>query len=372
MTRQFTEDEIRLTRARAQRLTGDRAKDVADVVRDLVGTQSQDIRAARMALRPRTTTGVDAAAVDRACNEDRSVVRIWAMRSTLHMVAAEDVRWIVGLLGPIFAAADKRRRSQLGLDDDMLRSAVPKLERIVAAEGPLTRADLVRRLDAKGVRVDPKSQAPAHLIGYAAMTGIICRGPEVDKDEPTYVLIDDWAGKQTKLDGDAALAELTRRYVASRGPVTPQDFAKWSGLPAKQAKRGFELVADELEEVDAAGSAAWVTTGTTARTPGRKPAVQLLGHFDELLLGYASRELVLAPAFTKRIQVGGGFIQPAVLVDGRVLGAWKQQRDKDRLIVRVQPFEALPDAAAAALEAEAADIGRFLGVDAELQVGKPG
>jgi hypothetical protein len=371
MMRQFTEDEVRLTRARAQRLTGDRARDVATVVHDLVGMQSQDIRAARLALRPRTT-GIDAAAVTKACNDDRTVVRIWAMRSTLHMVAAEDVSWIVGLLGPVFAAADQRRRLQLGLDDAMLKKAVPLLRKIVADAGPLTRADLVRRLAEQGVSVDPKSQAPAHLIGYAAMTGLICRGPDVDKDEPTYVLIEDWAGKQRELDAEASLAELTRRYVASRGPATPQDFAKWSGLPAKQARQGFEIIGAELTEVDAAGAPAWITTGTIARKPGKKPSVQLIGHFDEYLLGHASRELVLAPAFTKRIQVGGGFIQPAVLVDGRVLGTWKQQRKKDRLVVAVEPFEALPKQAEAALEAEAADVGRFLGADAELQVGRPG
>jgi hypothetical protein len=369
MARKLTDDEVRLTRVRAQQLTGRPASKVADVVRDLVGVQSQDLRAARMALRPRTA-GVDAAGVDRACNEDRSVVRTWAMRGTLHTVAAEDVTWLVGLLGPVFAAAGRRRRAELGLDDDLLRAAVPRISDLVAESGPLTRADLVRRLADRGVSIDPTGQAPAHLVGYAAMTGLLCRGPETPKDEPTYVRIEDWAGAQRTLDAEASLAELTRRYVATRGPVAPQDFARWSGLPARRAREGFALVRDDLQEVDAAGGTAWVASGATVCRPGSAPAVRLVGHFDEYLLGYASRELVLAPAFAKRIQAGGGFVQPAVLVDGRVLGTWKQDRRKDRLVVHVLPFEALAAAAEEGLEAEAADVGRFLGVDAELQVGK--
>lgn len=357
---------------RSQRLVGSRVGDIAELVRDMVGLQAQNVQAARLSVRPRTD-GIDAAAVTRACNEGRTVVRTWAMRGTLHMVAAEDVGWIVALLGPIFAAAGRRRRLQLGLDDEVCRRAVPALRQIVAAEAPLTRADLVRRLAAKGVSLDPKSQAPPHLIGLAAMQGMICRGPDVAKDEPTYVLVEDWAGKQRELGPDESLAELARRYVGSHGPVDPEDFARWSGLPAGQAKKGFELVAGELQEVRAAGKQAWMTaSSSSARKDGPKPSVRLIGHFDEYLLGYRSRDLVLSPTFAKRIQAGGGFVQPGVLVDGFVAGTWRQQRRKDRLIVEVQPFRALPAETLPALEAEAADIGRFLSTDTELQIAEPG
>jgi hypothetical protein len=360
-----------MARVRSQRLVGSRVEDVAELVRHMVGLQAQNVQAARLSVRPRTE-GIDAATVTRAYNEERTVVRTWAMRGTLHMVAAEDVGWIVALLGPIFAGANRRRRLQLGLDDEVCRRAVPALRRIVAAEGPLTRADLVRRLAAKGVSLDPKGQAPAHLIGYTAMQGMICRGPDVEKDEPTYVLVEDWAGRQLELGPEESLAELARRYVASHGPVGPEDFARWSGLSAGQAKKGFELIAGELQEVRAAGESAWVVASSTPVKGSRRPRVQLIGHFDEYLLGYRSRDLILSPKFAKRIQAGGGFVQPAVLVDGYVAGTWRQRRKKGRLVVEVQPFEPLPDESLPALEAEAADIGRFLSTDTELGVAQPG
>jgi hypothetical protein len=89
--------------------------------------------------------------------------------------------------------------------------------------------------------------------------------------------------------------------------------------------------------------------------------VALLGHFDPYLLGYASRDVVLDRRFANRIQAGGGFIQPAVLVDGRVVGTWRRQRRGPRLDIALEPFEELPGGVVTPLEREAADVARFLG-----------
>ena len=188
------DDRLRRLRMRAQRLTGGRPREVAEVVRAVLGLQAQDTPASRLAVRPRST-GLDEAAVRRACNQDRSVVRTWAMRGTLHLVAAEDAGWLVGLLGPVFAAADRRRRLQLGLDDRLCERALEALPAVLAT-GPLSRADLVRGLAAEGVRVDPDGQAPAHLVAYAALRGLVCRGPDLDGDQASYVLLDDWGARR--------------------------------------------------------------------------------------------------------------------------------------------------------------------------------
>jgi hypothetical protein len=369
MTRPLSEDQVRLLRLRAQQLTGERPGDVHEVVRVMGGIQAQDTAASRLAVRPRGA-GLDAAAVRGACNRERSVVRTWAMRGTLHMVTAEDVGWLVALLGPVFAAANRRRRLQLGLDDDACERGLRAIGKVLGADGPLPRGELVRRLAGEGVAVDPRSQAPAHLVGYAAMRGLVCRGPDLDDDEPTYVLLDDWVGgRRRALDPEAALAELTRRYLGAHGPATPADLAAWAGIAAGRARRGFELVAGELVEVEAAGAAAWTLAGARVPRPGRGgPSVRLLYRFDDYLLGWRGRDLVLTPRFARRIQAGGGWIHPAVLVDGRVVGTWRlAAKAGGRLTVAVEPFEPL-DAALPGLEAEAADLGRFLGAAATLTV----
>jgi hypothetical protein len=366
----WSEDQVRWGRMRAQLLTGRRPRSVAEVVRAVGGLQAQDTPASRLALRPRSA-GLDEAAVRHACNEERSVVRTWAMRGTLHMVAAEDAGWLVALLGPAFAAADRRRRLQLGLDDDLCERAL-KLLPAVLANGPLARAELVRALAAKGVRIDPEGQAPAHLVGYAALRGLVCRGPDLDGDQASYVLLEDWvgAGRAPALGPDDALAELARRYLGGHGPAGPEDLAAWSGLPVGRARRAFELAAGELRELEAGGRRLWVPAGAPAAGDGPDdPVVRLLGRFDDYLLGWRGRDLVLDSRFARRV-AAGGWVHPVVVVDGRVAGTWRARRTGGRLEVTVEPFTGrLPRGTGPGLEAEAADLGRFLGVETRLEVG---
>jgi hypothetical protein len=200
------------------------------------------------------------------------------------------------------------------------------------------------------------------------MRGLICRGPDLDGDEPSYVLLEAWAGAGRRLDGDDALAELARRYLGGHGPAAPEDLAAWSGLALGRARRAFELAAGELEEVELDGRSLWAPAGTMAGRPGG-PVVRLLGRFDDYLLGWRGRDLVLDPGFAGRIQAGGGWIHPAVVVDGRVAGTWRARRAGDRLELTVEPFGGrLPPAARPGLETEAADVGRFLAAEPVLRV----
>ena len=386
MARVLSAAQARIARVRSQRLAGPPGADAHDVVHGLLVVSAQDTRASRLAVRPRCRgTGIDAVAVVRACNQERSLVRTWLLRGTLHMAAAEDVRWLVALLGPVFAAGGGPRRLRLGLDEDTLARGLVALREILAAEGPLTRATLVEAIAIKGVVVAPRSQAPAHLVGYAAKRGLLCRGPDLEHDEPTYVLLDDWVDRPGRSapeltlerEPEVALAELARRYLRAHAPAGDADFAAWSALPLHQAKRGFRHLAAacELDTVDAAGSPAAVLTRNSEPPPDPdEPTgashLRLLGHFDPYLLGYRNRDLVLSPRFAKRIQAGGGIIHPAILLEGHVVGTWHQRRAPDLLTVVAEPFnrEGLTSTILPALEAEAADVGRFLGTDATLTV----
>lgn len=237
MSIELTPHETRAARLLRNGLAGRRPADVREAVRRVVGVQAQDARAARLAVRARTS-GATASTVDAAIAR-REVVCTWAMRGTLHLLAAEDVRWIVALLGPRFVARTAGRRRQLGLDDATCARGVDALRDVLSASSPLTRAELVTGLAERGLRLDLKSQAPAHLVGYAAMLGLVCRGPETPAGEPTYVLLDEWLGEQPPVSDDEALARLAERYLAGFGPAAPEDFAAWSGLPVGRARQGF-------------------------------------------------------------------------------------------------------------------------------------
>lgn len=353
-------------RMHAQLLAGKPAADLVAAVARVVGVQAQAAPPARLAVRARTR-GKTAADVDRASGENRSVVRTWAMRGTLHMLPARDTAWLVDLLGPVHLAKGKRRRDQLGLDDRTCERALDALAKLLSAAEPLPRADIVERLADHGVRLDAKSQAPAHLLLYAANQGAICRGPDLAGDEPTYVPMAEWLGEHAKnpfRDREQALTELARRYLAGYGPASSADFANWSGLPRADCARAFDGVDATEVGCDAAPGTLLAPAG--GRSADGELPVRLLGHFDTLLLGYASRDLLLDSAHAKQVQAGGGFIQPTVLVDGRVVGVWNLDRAKSKVVV--QPFQTLPRGSRDGLQAEVEDVGRFLGERLSLAV----
>lgn len=351
-----------LARIRAQWLADRPGPTVASVAAHTTGLQAQDTAAMRLSVRARSQA-LTAASV-RDAGRDRSVVRTWLMRGTLHLVAAADVRWMLGLFGARNRAAASRRRAQLGLDDATCDRALAMIPEILAG-GPLRRADLIGRLTGDGLAVDPSGQAPAHLIMYAATSGLICRGPDLDgrdraDDEPGYVLLDSWlpAATTPAFTPEVALAELTRRYLGAFGPAGPPDLATWSGLPVGTASRGFALVADELVP----SGEGYALAGPTEPADVATPVVRLLGAFDTYLLGYRpvgyrGRADILPAAHAKRILPGGGIIHPAVLVDGRIVGRWRRRGD----LVDVEPFTPLTAAVRSALVAEVDDLGRFVG-----------
>jgi hypothetical protein len=248
---------------------------------------------------------------------------------------------------------------ELGLTDELCERALADLREILAAAGPLPRPELVRRLAARGVTIDPAGQAPAHLVAYAALRAVVCRVG----DGPAYALLDEWLGAAPRaLDPDPALAQLTRRYLDAHGPAGAADLAAWSGIGLRRARRGLELVADELRAVPTPSGPGWMLADAPQHpTRSTRPQVALLDYFDPYLLGYADRDLVLDRRFARRIQTGGGFIQPAALVNGCVAGTWRRQRSGNRLDITLEPFEVLPEEAFAGLEREAVDVARFLG-----------
>jgi hypothetical protein len=323
--------------------------------------QAQIASAGNLSLRARQG-GLTAEGVERARVDERSVIRAWAMRGTLHLVATEDYGWLVGLLGPGAVAASARRRAELGLDEDVYALAVRAATELIAAGGPLTRAELAAGLESRGI--DVSGQRAPHLVGRASLEGLLCHGPDV-RGKPTVALLADWAPNVvTGVDRHAALAELALRYLRAFAPAGPRDLAAWAGIPQRDARAAFAAIGDRLEEVAVAGAPAWVLAGTPidAQTASA-PVVKLLPHFDTYLLGYDGRDMAVAPPFGKRVLPGGGWLHPTVAVDGRVVAVWKGDRAKGSLAVTVEPFGKLGRAVRSGIAAEAADVARFLGLE---------
>lgn len=315
--------------------------------------QAQDNLAARLGVRARST-GLTDADVVRAIETERTIVRTWLMRATIHLVRAEDVRWMVRLIGPAVIRKFRTRWGQLGLTDDVLDRAVAILPDLLA-DGPRNRHEIRAGLDERGVTLDsPDPQAHTHTLVYASALGLVCRGPDRGR-HATFALLDDWLpSSPAGPSGDDALAELARRYFAAYSPATAHDFAVWAGLPHGRA---LGLIRDELKPVDLDGRAGF-RLGEVEPERG----IRLLPAFDNYLIGYKDRSAILDPALHGEVYQGG-WIRPTVLVHGRVVGTWALERPTGK--VRISSFAPLSRAVRKEVDAELADLARFLGRDLE-------
>jgi hypothetical protein len=336
-------------RLHAQLLSGVPASAVAGVTGHLLAVQAQDSRGLRLAVRARTS-GLLATHVDEALTADRSVVVSWLNRGTLHLVLAEDYWWLHQLTTPQLAAGNKRRLAQEGVPPQDAERGVRVIERSLAADGPLTRAELRERIAAAGVRT--QGQAIVHILVLATLRGLIVRGPMCGAEQ-AFVLAREWLGPpQAPMGREQALGLLARRYLAGHGPATDRDLAKWAGLPLGDARRGLSAIASGLADRDD-GLASLAGRAGPEEMPA-VPDLRLLGAFDPLLLGWASRELFLAPGGP--VIATNGLFRPFVLVQGRGTALWSLTGGK----VVMQALQPLTARERAALAAETADVERFL------------
>ncbi len=162
-------------------------------------------------------------------------------------------------------------------------------------------------------------------------------------------------------------AELARRYLAGHGPAAPDDLAAWSGLPITKARAGFAAIEESLHWWDTA-LGPMATLAKTAANTGVSPTVRLLPRYDDYLLGWRDRDLMLDLSHARAIHPGGGVLNAALVIDGVVRGSWRWVRKPGGRVITVKPFNPLQRKETAAIEADAADVGRFLEDDVELVV----
>src|SRR5437667_5875757 len=285
MTVSLSDDQFRFLRLRAQRLTPQQPGEVvgvAQVVKEVCGIQAQDASAATLAVRSRSN-GLFVSDVEQARAHDRSIIRTWGPRGTLHLLASDGIGWVLPLLGHVFVAGDRRRREELGLSEDICVRSMRIIRNILADQGPLTRTELMEHLATNGIRLE--GQARPHLLARAALEGLICLGPDRGT-EPTYVLLNDWIDQEHtghSLSEDEAYTELTRRYLSAYGPARPGDQAVWSGLPLSKTRAAWQRIEDELLEIETASSSVWMLKTQAARLDelsAPTPIVRLLPRFD--------------------------------------------------------------------------------------------
>lgn len=338
------------------------ARDPAEIAREIAGAQAQDVYAGPLQFRSRSRR-LTAADITRARTEDRSLLRTWVMRMTIHLIPADDARWWLPLFEPGIAKWSATRLAQLGMPGQEQRKALAVIARALADDGPLTRVEARERVGAAGIELD--QQTGMHLMLSAVVSGLACLGPDRDKTT-CLVRREDWLGKSPPFDRDAALAELARRYLSAFGPATDRDFAYWAGLPLREVRDGLEAISREIEEVRVGKETMLTLRGALPRLPAQGQ-IRMLGNFDTYLLGWKDRAFAVSNEHAAHVKEGGGgWIRPVVVRDGVVVGGWRCSRKRGHLEISLNLDREMRSELSDAIEAEVADIARFEGIEATI------
>jgi hypothetical protein len=307
---------------------------VAETVRALLAVQAQDFAQAVWAVGLRTPGAVRADVL--AALASGAVVRSAPIRGTLHFLAAEDLRWMLGLTAERTLASARTRFAELGLDADTFERAAQVAAVELAGGVALSREEFLAVLRAAGISTE--GQRGYHLIFHLSHRALVCWGPPRGNQQ-ALVLVDDWIPHTIELDRPAALREFAVRYFTGHGPATERDFAWWTKLTLADARAAIALARDALSEYTLDGHTFWGTDSTAA---AGAETVHLLPGFDEYLLGYQDRSLVLDEDHVQQVIPGkNGIFQPIVVAAGSVIGTWRKVDAAGATSTSIYPFAPL-------------------------------
>ncbi|HVI05544.1 MAG TPA: winged helix DNA-binding domain-containing protein, partial [Sphingomicrobium sp.] len=248
----MTEGEIAGCRLINQQIAATRCKTPAEVVSLLGAMQAQDYLGTLWAIGLRLPSATEKE-VERAI-EDRTIIRTWPLRSTLHFVAAADVHWFLELLGPRIISTTNFLNERLGLDAAELSRIRKTLVKALQGSQQLTRAEVYTTLER--AKISLEGHRGRHILWRMGVERVICFGSRRGK-QATFTLLDEWAPQARKLDRDAALAELAVRYFNGHGPATLDDFVWWSGLKVSDARAGLAMVSERLQSLTVNDKVYW-------------------------------------------------------------------------------------------------------------------
>jgi hypothetical protein len=358
----MTPREIAQYRLVHQRIAASECKTPAEVVTALVAMQAQDYRGALWAIGLRLPDATETL-VEQAIAE-RTIVRTWPMRGTLHFVAAPDVRWLLELLTPRIIAASARRHAQLELDSAVLARSRKLFVRALQGGRQLTRDAMMKLLDRAGI--SSAGQRGYHILGRMALEGLICFGPRAGKAQ-TFTLLDEWVPQARTLDRDTALAELARRYFIGHGPATLQDFVWWTGLKVSDAKLALEGATARLSRQIVGGVTYWMRRDLPVVQDAARKAYWLPG-FDEYLVGYKDRHAALKLQHANKVNPSSnGMLLSTMVIGGQVAGTWNRTLKRDAVVITAHPFIELNKTAQRAAIAAAERYGKFVGLPVDVR-----
>ena len=348
----------------------------AEIASVMCGAHAQVLSAAELSI-ARRIAGATCRDVQRALWEDRTLVKTFGPRGTVHLLPTAELPMWTGALSALPSSAP--------LHPEPVRFTPEEADEVIAAIGDslidaeltvdeLTEAIVDRTGAWAGDRTMDAFQDKwprwRQLTSTAAHRGVLCFGANKGRNV-TYTNPHRWLPGFQPDESAVALRTLVTRYLHAYGPATPQHFARWLSIPPRSAVDLFHELVSELELVEIEGEAAWVIAGDVATPDHSHRGITLLPYFDAFVVAGQPRNLLypgLAAirALTPSGQAGN---YPVLLSDGVVGGVWHQKRSGRNLAVTVEPLSKLTTAQRRQLDEEVDLLGEVMQAKPTLTIG---
>ena len=307
----------------------------AEVVRYMGAMQAQEYRMMRWAVAMRTRKPSHKAF--KQAFDEGQIIRLHLMRGTWQLVCAENYWSMIDLFAPKAIAVTKgwMNSNKISIPDDELMRVRDILIQSATDKRSVTKEDFILALAERNLQMD--DHRLSYHIRMAELSGVLCSGDLLPM-KATYALAADKMKSSVKMERDEALAHFTRKYFQSRQPATLEDFVWWSGLNISDCRKGIALLGDYIHVERYRGREFYLTDDCRKRG-FRKGKFLLIPPYDEYLIGYKSRDIVLPPEHRHHAHNNSGIFQPVIAYDGTICGNWSPFRDDFQMSFFEECFE---------------------------------
>ncbi len=358
----MTIKNIRQIRLSNQQISQTNFTSPAEIVSAMGAMQAQDFNSVKWAIGTRLPD-LTQKSIEAAFNKGE-IVRTHLLRPTWHIVAAENIYWMLELTAPHILPLLKSRNNNLELTPAIFSKSYKIMARILTGGKHLTREEIITELQ-KG-KISTSGVHAAHIFLQAELEGLICSG-SIKNNKLTYALLEERVPKKIQLSKVEALAKLALIYFTSHGPATVLDFSWWSGLTLTNAKHAVEMNRTNLisEKIDSLTY--WFAASTIIIR--KKESVHLLPAYDEFLISYRNRSSCIPSGIEKTIISNNGIFRPVILINGQVSGLWRTVKHKNTIAIEANLFQPPNDKIKKSLEDASLKYSHFLNQQTELVYG---
>jgi hypothetical protein len=349
----------------------------AQIAARICGVHAQVMSAAQWSIGQRLA-GCTRADIQAAVWPERSLIKTFGPRGTVHLLPAADLARWTGALSAL--PRPNSSPASTFLTPDQAESVLEAIG-LALASAELTVDELGEAVTGHCGSWAADEVMPAfaglwprwrQALTLAGARGVLCFGPDRGR-KVTFTSPRRWLDGFEPERPVRALGWLVTQYLTAYGPATADNFARWLSVPRPVAAALLEQTAAGLQQIDLAGTAAWLPAGAAMPT-GEPRGVRLLPYFDGYVVGGQPRGLLFPGVAAERALVGGqpsgqAGTKPVLLVDGVVAGLWQQRRTGRSLAITVELFGDLTASQHRQLADQAGRLAEFMSCSAGLTLG---